>query len=118
QDGGGSGRWTTVTQWWTGSWTVLNGEVFDGNKRAGFLEVVDLPRRVPAGLRLPGNIHPGGTEDLARPRGPRRALARPADAAATAGTSPSRRTSRARPRRSSTTYSPRAESSAAPSPRT
>ena len=58
------GRYTTVTQWWSGTWVVLDGEVFDGNKRTGFLEVAELPCRVPVALELAANIHPEETEDL------------------------------------------------------
>ncbi len=83
QDGAGRGRYTTVTQWWTGSWTVLDGEVFDGNKRAGFLEMVELPGRVPAALELAANIHPGETEDLALLRSHGWHLADPAAVAGT-----------------------------------
>jgi hypothetical protein len=54
-----------VTQWWNKSWVVLDGEVLDGNKRNGFLEFVDLPRRVSVPLELAANIHPSETEDLA-----------------------------------------------------
>jgi hypothetical protein len=60
------GRYTTVTQWWSESWTVLGDEVIDGSKRASFLRVLDLPRRVPATLELAANIHPEETEDLRR----------------------------------------------------
>jgi hypothetical protein len=59
-----TGRYTTVTQWWSGSWVVLDGEVLDGSKRKGFLEVVELPRRVGVALELGANIHPDETEDL------------------------------------------------------
>jgi hypothetical protein len=59
-------RYTTVTQWWTDTWVVLDDEVLDGNKRTGFLEIVDLPSRVPVPLELAANIHPGETEDRER----------------------------------------------------
>jgi hypothetical protein len=58
--------YTTVTQWWTGQYAVLDGEVYDCNKRPSFLEMIDLPRRLPVGLELAANIHPGETEDLDR----------------------------------------------------
>ena len=64
QEGPG-GRYTTVTQWWSGTWVVLNGEVLNGDKRTAFLEMVTLPERVTAGLELAANIHPEETEDLA-----------------------------------------------------
>jgi len=65
QGAGDGQRYTTVTQWWSGTWAVLDGEVFDGNKRSGFIEVVELPRRVPVTLELAANIHPGEVEDRA-----------------------------------------------------
>jgi hypothetical protein len=59
-------RYTTVTQWWNDGWTVLGDEVIEGNKRASFLRVVGLPRRVPVQLELAANVHPGDTDDLMR----------------------------------------------------
>jgi hypothetical protein len=64
QDIGGK-CYTTVTQWWNESWVVFDGEMLDGNKRNGFLELVDLPRHVSVPLELAANIHPSETEDLA-----------------------------------------------------
>jgi len=32
-------RYTTVTQWWNGTWVTLGEETLDGNKRAGFLAI-------------------------------------------------------------------------------
>jgi hypothetical protein len=40
------GRYTTVTQWWSDAWTVLDGEVIEGHKRSSFLRVLELPRQV------------------------------------------------------------------------
>jgi hypothetical protein len=59
------GRWTTVTQWWTGTWVVLDGEVLDGNKRTGFVALGDLPSRAGVPVELAANVHPGETEDRA-----------------------------------------------------
>jgi hypothetical protein len=58
-------RWTTVTQWWTGQWAHLGDELYDCNKRPGFLDVVDLPARSRLALELAANIHPGEVEDRA-----------------------------------------------------
>jgi len=57
--------WTTVTQWWADSWAALDGEVYDCDKRSGFLAILDLPRRVPASVELAANVHPDETEDRA-----------------------------------------------------
>jgi len=59
------GRWTTVTQWWSGQYAVVDGETYDCNKRSGFLRVIDLPRRSGLPLELAANVHPGETEDRA-----------------------------------------------------
>jgi hypothetical protein len=67
--GGPGARYTTVTQWWSGSWVVMDGEVLNGDKRTAFLEVLELPERVPVALELAANIHPGETDELARLRG-------------------------------------------------
>lgn len=50
-------RYTTVTQWWSDSWTVLGSEVIEGHKRTSFLRIVDLPRHVSVPLELAANIH-------------------------------------------------------------
>jgi hypothetical protein len=65
QRGAPGPRYTTVTQWWTNQWAVLDGEVYDCNKRPGFVELIDLPRRVPVALELAANLHPGEREDRA-----------------------------------------------------
>lgn len=57
--------YTTVTQWWSGDYAVLDGDVYDCNKRASFLEFVDLPARSGMALELAANITPGETEDRA-----------------------------------------------------
>jgi hypothetical protein len=64
QGGSGGEAYTTVTQWWTGQYAVLDGDLYDCNKRPGFLEMAELPRRAPVALELAANIHPGETEDL------------------------------------------------------
>ena len=58
-------RYTTVTQWWTNQYAFLAGETYDCNKRPGFLEVIDVPRRAGIDVELAANIHPGETEDRA-----------------------------------------------------
>ena len=58
-------RYTTVTQWWTNQYAFLEGETYDCNKRPGFLEVIDVPRRAGIDVELAANIHPGETEDRA-----------------------------------------------------
>src|SRR6185436_1487396 len=57
--------YSTVTQWWTNQYAVLDGETYDCNKRPGFLDVLDLPRRVPVRLELAANLHAGEVEDRA-----------------------------------------------------
>jgi hypothetical protein len=57
--------YTTVTQWWADSWAALGDDVYDCSKRTAFLEVVDLPSRVPVPLELAANIHPDEVEDRA-----------------------------------------------------
>ncbi|HLY38878.1 MAG TPA: hypothetical protein VKU61_12630, partial [Candidatus Binatia bacterium] len=54
-----------VTQWWTNQYAFFDGETYDCNKRPGFLDVLDLPRRVPVALELAANLHPGETDDRA-----------------------------------------------------
>ena len=55
--------YTTVTQWWSDAWTVLDGEVIEGHKRSSFLRVVELPRQVSVQLELAANIRSEETED-------------------------------------------------------
>ena len=57
--------YTTVTQWWTQQYAVLDGVVYDCNKRAGYLECIELPRLTPAPLELAANVHAGELEDRA-----------------------------------------------------
>ncbi len=58
--------YTTVTQWWTNQYAVLNGEVYECNKRPGFLEVLDLPRRVPVAIEIAANLDSTEHEDRLR----------------------------------------------------
>ena len=75
-----------MSQWWTDTWVVFDGEVLDGNKRSGFLALADLPRRVPVPLELAVNIHPGETDDRALLVGHGWRLADPTGVAGTAET--------------------------------
>jgi hypothetical protein len=61
------GCYTTVTQWWNGNngYDVIDGELYEHNKRASFLDYVDMPRRSAAALELAANITPGEVEDRA-----------------------------------------------------
>jgi hypothetical protein len=61
----GGACYSTVTQWWTNQYAFLDGETYDCNKRPGFLEVLDLPARIPVGLELAANLHPGEVDDRA-----------------------------------------------------
>jgi hypothetical protein len=65
QGGAGGARYTTVTQWWTNQYAVVDGETYDCNKRTGFLEVLDLPARAGLTLELAANLHPDEVEDRA-----------------------------------------------------
>ncbi|MBK7974946.1 MAG: hypothetical protein IPK07_17240 [Deltaproteobacteria bacterium] len=58
-----NGRYTTITQWWTTQYAFLDGEVYDCNKREGFVRHIDLPRRVGRELELAANVHPAETEE-------------------------------------------------------
>jgi hypothetical protein len=63
--GPGRGAYTTVTQWWSNSWAYLGGEVYDCNKRAGFLPLLPLPDRAGVRVELAANVDPGEVEDRA-----------------------------------------------------
>jgi hypothetical protein len=63
QDDAPAAPYTTVTQWWTNQYAFLDGETYDCNKRPGFVEVIELPGRVPVGLELAANLHPAETDD-------------------------------------------------------
>jgi hypothetical protein len=57
--------YTSVTQWWTNQYAVLDGVAYDGNKRTGWLACVELPSRTKARLELAANLHAGEVEDRA-----------------------------------------------------
>lgn len=57
---------TTVTSWWGHEWMTDGGEVYDNNKRAGFMPYLDLPRRSPVPLELALNLGPGDEDDADR----------------------------------------------------
>jgi hypothetical protein len=44
--------YTTVSSWWGGNWVVDGREVYDNNKRAGFLPYLKLPHKADARLEL------------------------------------------------------------------
>jgi hypothetical protein len=50
------GAWTTVSSWWGGrgggEWVRVGNEYYDNNKRASFLDYVELPRRTDQALEL------------------------------------------------------------------
>jgi len=58
-------RYTTITQWWNGNkgYDLIDGELYEHNKRTSFLEVLDLPRHVGLELELAANITAGEIED-------------------------------------------------------
>ena len=47
-----SAAYTTISHWPGGGWIVFDGEIVNNRKRASFLKVLNLPRRVPAKLEL------------------------------------------------------------------
>jgi hypothetical protein len=60
-------RYTTITQWWNGNsrYDVIDGEIYDHNKRNGFLSFIDMPLLTGLEMELAANITPGETEDRA-----------------------------------------------------
>ena len=60
---GPEARYTTVTQWWNDHYAFLDGDVYDCNKRSGFMPLVTLPERAGLELELAANLHPGETAD-------------------------------------------------------
>lgn len=59
------GAFSTVSSWWAGEW-VREGEVwYDNNKRAAFLEFVELPRRTGVSLELALNFDAQSASDNA-----------------------------------------------------
>ena len=61
----GRGAYTTVTQWWSGSWAYLGEEAYDCNKRAGFLPLMPLADRAGVRIELAANLHPNERDDRA-----------------------------------------------------
>jgi hypothetical protein len=61
----GVGAYTTVTQWWSNSAAYLDGELYDCNKRNGFLPIVSLPERTAVRIELAANVHPNEADDRA-----------------------------------------------------
>jgi hypothetical protein len=59
---------TTVSTWWSGNWIVEHGGYYDDNKRASFLEYVDLPARTAEPLELAIYWSPRDGADLRRLR--------------------------------------------------
>jgi hypothetical protein len=58
-------RYTTVTHWWNGNrgYDLIDGELYEHNKRTTFLEYLDLPGRTGLELELAAFITPGEVED-------------------------------------------------------
>ena len=61
----GQGAYTTVTQWWNNSWAYLGDEVYDCNKRPGFLPLLPLADRAGVRIELAANVHVNEREDRA-----------------------------------------------------
>jgi hypothetical protein len=59
----GMGAYTTITQWWSNSAAYLDGELYDCNKRNGFLPILPLPERTSVRIELAANLHPNEIED-------------------------------------------------------
>lgn len=57
--------YTTVTQWWNNQYAFLDGEMYDCNKRSGFLPILPLPTRVDVTMELAANVHEAEAEDRA-----------------------------------------------------
>lgn len=58
-------RYTTVTHWWNGNrgYDLIDGELYEHNKRTAFLDYVDLPRRTGLELELAAYITGEEVED-------------------------------------------------------
>jgi hypothetical protein len=61
----GAGAYTTVTQWWNNQRAFLDGELYDCDKRAGFLPLLSLPGRVDARIEIAANVHPNELDERA-----------------------------------------------------
>jgi hypothetical protein len=55
--------YTTVSHWWGEEWVKIQGEYRDNNKRAAFLDYVDLPSRVSRPLELALCLAPEDEEE-------------------------------------------------------
>jgi hypothetical protein len=64
QDGAGT-RYTTVTHWWNGNrgYDLIDGQLYEHNKRTSFLEYIDMPHRTGLELELAAYVTPGEIED-------------------------------------------------------
>lgn len=64
QDGVGA-RYTTVTHWWNGNrgYDLIDGQLYEHNKRTSFLEYIDMPGRTGLELELAAYVTPGEIED-------------------------------------------------------
>ena len=58
-------RYTTITQWWNGNngYDLIDGELYEHNKRTSFLEFAAMPRLSGIDLELAANVTPGEIED-------------------------------------------------------
>jgi hypothetical protein len=57
--------YTTVTQWWTRQYARLGGDVYDCNKRSGYLTHLRIPELASVPIELAANLHVGELEDRA-----------------------------------------------------
>ena len=66
-DPAGGARYTTITQWWNGDrgYDVIDGAIYDHNKRSSFLSFIDMPLLTGLEMELAANITPGEIEDRA-----------------------------------------------------
>jgi hypothetical protein len=55
--------YTTVSHWWESSWVTWDGPAYLNDKRAGFMEYADLPRRTTVPLELALYLSPGDEEE-------------------------------------------------------
>jgi hypothetical protein len=56
-------RFTTVSSWWSSEWLEDQGELYENNKRAAFLEFIELPRRTNQTLELALSLGDGSDDD-------------------------------------------------------
>jgi len=57
--------YTTITQWWTRQYARLDDEVYDCNKRTGYLTHLRIPELASVPIELAANLHVGELEDRA-----------------------------------------------------